>query len=158
MGWVAMALAFRGCDSSEGSFSLRGWLADLDAAVAHLQARDEVSGVWVAGFGTGGALAVSATALDPSIRGVAALGAPADFDDWATHPRRLLEHSREAGLIPNRDFPADLDAWAGELRELRAVAYAPKELGRAPVVTPVTTAHILCRLLLASNTTTYTTK
>src|SRR3546814_17963656 len=55
MGWVAMALAFRGCDSSEGSFSLRGWLAALAAAVAHLQARDEVSGVWFAGFGPGGA-------------------------------------------------------------------------------------------------------
>src|SRR3546814_12766951 len=112
MGWVAMALAFRGCDSSEGSFSLRGWLADLDAAVAHLQARDEVSGVWVDGFGTGGALAVSATALDPSIRGVAALGAPDDFDDWATHPRRLLEHTREVGLSQKRHLPRDLDARA----------------------------------------------
>src|SRR3546814_17451937 len=113
MGWVAMALAFRGCDSSEGSFSLRGWLADLDAAVAHLQARDEVSGVWVAGFGTGGALAVSATALDPSIRGVAALGAPADFDDWATHPRRLLAHPRHVALTQTRTCPANPTPWPG---------------------------------------------
>ena len=29
MGWLAMALAFRGCGGSEGSFSLGGWLEDL---------------------------------------------------------------------------------------------------------------------------------
>ena len=38
MGWTALALAFRGCDASEGSFSLRGWLDDILASVAHLEA------------------------------------------------------------------------------------------------------------------------
>ena len=33
MGWLAMALAFRGCGESEGSFSLAGWLEDLGSAV-----------------------------------------------------------------------------------------------------------------------------
>jgi uncharacterized protein len=126
MGWIAMALAFRGCGASEGSFSLRGWLDDLLAAVSHLQAEEPVRGVWLAGFGTGGALAICAAAARPEVRGVAALGAPADFDDWATHPRRLLEHSREVGMIKEATFPANIDAWARELRELRAVADAPK--------------------------------
>ena len=125
MGWTALALAFRGCDASEGSFSLRGWLDDLAAAVAHLEAQDAVRGVWLAGFGTGGALSICAAAGIPSVEGVAALGAPADFDDWASHPRRLLEHSREVGMIKDRAFPPDMDAWAKELRELRAVAFAP---------------------------------
>ena len=126
MGWLAMALAFRGCGGSEGSFSLAGWLEDLRSAVAHLREEERVTGVWLAGFGTGGALAICAAAADPEVRGVAALGAPADFDDWASHPKRLLEHAREVGMIRDPSFPPDVDAWARELRSLRAVACAPK--------------------------------
>lgn len=126
MGWMAMALAFRGCGASEGNFSLRGWLDDLQAAVAHLTADELVSGVWLAGFGTGGALSICAGAVLPEVQGVAALGAPADFDDWASHPRRLLEHAREVGMIKESTYPANVDAWARELHDLRAVAEAPK--------------------------------
>lgn len=126
MGWVAMALAFRGCGASEGSFSLRGWYDDLLAAVDHLRAHEPISGVWLTGFGTGGALSICAAAERPDVRGVAALGAPADFDDWASHPRRLLEHAREVGMISDPTFPANVDAWARELRELRAAEFAPK--------------------------------
>jgi putative redox protein len=126
MGWMAMALAFRGCGASEGSFSLRGWLDDLLAAVAHLEAEEPVSGVWLVGFGTGGALSICAAAVRERIRGVAVLGAPADFDDWASHPRRLLEHAREVGMIREATFPTAFDAWSRELRDLRAVADAPR--------------------------------
>ncbi|HEX4866230.1 MAG TPA: CocE/NonD family hydrolase [Acidimicrobiales bacterium] len=126
MGWVAMALQLRGCGDSEGSFSLRGWLDDLLAAVDHLAADESVSGVWLAGFGTGGALSICAAAANPAVRGVAALGAPADFDDWASNPRRVLEHAREVGLIRDPAFPPSVDQWSRELRELRAVAAAPQ--------------------------------
>ncbi len=126
MGWTAMSLAFRGCGVSEGSFSLCGWLRDLLAAVAQLDADRTVSGVWLAGFGTGGALSICAAAQHPGVRGVAALGAPADFDDWATHPRRLLEHAREVGMIREATYPSDFDAWSRELRQIRAVEEAPK--------------------------------
>lgn len=126
MGWLAMALAFRGCGDSGGSFSLGGWLDDLRAAVDHLQVTEQVRGVWLVGFGTGGALAICAAAADPDVRGVATLGAPADFDDWASHPKRLLEHAREVGMIAEPSFPPDLDDWARELKELRAVAFAPQ--------------------------------
>ena len=126
MGWLAIAVAFRGCGESEGSFSLAGWLEDLHATVAHVQETERVSGVWLAGFGTGGALAICAAADDPAVRGVATLGAPADFDDWATHPRRLLEHARDVGIIDDPLFPPSVEAWSRELRELRAVAAAPR--------------------------------
>jgi uncharacterized protein len=126
MGWVAMAVALRGCGASEGSFSLGGWLDDLRASVAHLQAEERVTGVWLVGFGTGGALSICAAATDDDVRGVATLGAPADFDDWASHPRRLLEHAREVGMISDPGFPTDVDGWSRELKELRAVAFAPK--------------------------------
>ena len=36
---------------------------------------------------------------------MAALGAPADFKDWANHPRRLVQHAREIGAIHHADFP-----------------------------------------------------
>jgi predicted alpha/beta-fold hydrolase len=126
MGWLALVVGFRGCSGSEGSFSLGGWLADLHSAVAHLATTEAVSGVWLAGFGTGGALAICAAAEDAAIEGVAALGAPADFDDWASHPRRLLEHARDVGMIDDPLFPPSVEAWSRELRELRAVAHAPK--------------------------------
>lgn len=132
MDWVALAVALRGCGDSEGSFSLEGWLEDLRATVDHLANDPDVSDVWLAGFGTGGALAVCAGANDPRVRGVAALAAPADFDDWANHPRRLLEHAREVGLIGEPGFPASIDTWARAFRQTRAVtcvqAFAPRPL------------------------------
>jgi putative redox protein len=126
MGWLALAVALRGCGGSEGSFSMAGWLEDLRSAVAHLRETERVSGVWLVGFGTGGAMSICAGADDPTVQGVAALGAPADFDDWATHPRRLLEHARDVGIIDDPLFPPSLEAWSRELRELRAVAAAPR--------------------------------
>jgi putative redox protein len=134
MGWLAMSLAFRGCGGSEGSFSLAGWLEDLGSAVRHLREREKVTGVWLAGFGTGGALAICAAAADKTVRGVATLGAPADFDDWSSHPKRLLEHAREVGIIADPTFPSDADAWGRELKDIRAVACAPEVAPRPLLV------------------------
>ena len=50
------------------------------------------------------------------------MSAPADFDDWANHPRRLMQHAREVGVIHDPAFPAGFDMWAREAREVRAVA------------------------------------
>ncbi len=132
MGWAALAFAYRGCGDSEGQFSLAGWMDDIASAVAFIDGTVRPSGTWLAGFGTGGSLVVCAAAADPHIQGVAALGAPGDFDDWASHPRRLLDHGREVGVITDPAFPASLDAWSRELRAIRAVAcvdaYAPRPL------------------------------
>ena len=119
LGWVALVFCLRGCGESEGNFSLSGWLNDLLNAAAFLRTEEQASGVWVVGFGTGGAISICAAARDPEIRGVAAVGAPADFDDWASHPRRLLVHSRELGIIRDRTFPPAFDQWSRELREIR---------------------------------------
>jgi len=126
LGWAVLVVCFRGCAESEGDFSLGGWLEDLRAASDYLHQADDVGGVWMAGFGTGGALTVCAAATDPRVRGVAAMGAPADFDDWASHPRRLLLHAREVGIIRSSSFPPAFDAWSRQLREIRAVAAAPQ--------------------------------
>src|SRR5690349_1783823 len=57
LGWLALFFTFRGAGQSEGQFSLGAWLDDVHAAVEHIRSLD-VSGVWLAGFGTGGALCV----------------------------------------------------------------------------------------------------
>ena len=132
LGWVVLAFNFRGCRPSEGQFSLGGWLADIRSSVDHLRSEHGVGGVWCAGFGTGGALAVCAAAGDEDLRGVAAIGAPADFGEWASNPRRLLRRARELGLIREPDFPPALDEWARSLKTARAVdcagSVAPRPL------------------------------
>ena len=120
-GWVALAFAARGCRPSQGEFSLAGWLADVQAAVAEVRRQPDVQDVWLAGFGRGGALAICAAALDESVRGVAAFAPPADFDDWASQPRRLLEFARRAAVVHDSNYPRHFDKWSAELRSIRAV-------------------------------------
>lgn len=132
LGWVVLAFNLRGCRPSEGQFSLQGWLDDLRAAVDHLGRDQAVDGVWCAGFGTGGALGICAGAVDPRIAGVASIGAPADFDDWARRPARLLAHAREVGVIDDPDWPESVDAWSRQLKAIRpldcAAQLAPRPL------------------------------
>lgn len=151
MGWVVLTFTFRGCGDSDGDFSLRGWLDDLLAAARFLRSVEGVRGVWASGFGTGGALSVCAAAADPEIRGVAAVAAPADFDDWASHPRRLLQHARDTGIIRSSAYPSAFDVWAREIRDVRAVAaigeVAPRSVlilhGSDDEMVPVFDARVL---------------
>jgi putative redox protein len=120
-GWVVLSYDFRGAGRSDGDFSLAGWLADIKAGVDELLAVGEVDGVWLAGFSTGGALALCAAGEDERVQGVATFAAPADFEGWATDPRRFLEHARSVGVVGDKAFPPDFDAWARELRETRPI-------------------------------------
>lgn len=117
---VVLTFRFRGCAPSEGYFSLGGWLEDLRAAIDELERDDQVGRVWVTGFGTGGSLCLCAGASDPRIEGVAALAAPADFDDWALHPDELLDHAVEVEAVSDASLISDLEAWATELGEIQA--------------------------------------
>jgi putative redox protein len=131
-GWRVVTFAFRGCGASTGNFSLRGWLDDIGAVVQYGRSVGSTRGVWLAGFGTGAGLCVAAAARTPEIAGVAALAAPADFKDWASHPKRLLQHARDAGAIRSEQYPPSLDQWARGLHDIRpadeAAAVAPREL------------------------------
>lgn len=150
-GWAALAFASRGVAESGGDFSLGGWRRDLEGAVAHLRESVPCDGVWIVGFGTGGALAIAAAADDPSIAGVAAIGAPADFHDWGRNSRKLLVVAREMGIIRDEDFPRDFDSWSGELRSITAAEaarrLAPRELllihGSDDEVVPVLDARVV---------------
>jgi len=133
MGWVALCFTYRGCGASEGNFSLAGWLRDTRGAIAEVRNHPLVDRVWAVGFGTGGALSICAAASDSGVLGVAALGAPADFDDWAGHPRRLFDHARAQKAISDPKFPESFEQWSRELREIRAVACA-SEMAPRPLL------------------------
>lgn len=120
-GWRVVTFTFRGCGTSSGDFSLGGWLDDLLHVIDQAPSFGVNRGVWLAGFGTGGGLCIAAAARRPSVVGVAVLGAPADFSDWANHPRRLLQHAREIGVITHPSFPPAVDAWTRQLREIKPV-------------------------------------
>jgi len=125
-GWAVFAFNLRGTGMSEGDFSIDGWLADLRAAVDALDARANVTGVWLCGSHTGGSLAVCLAALDDRIRGVATLGAPASFREWALQPPKLIAHARQVGVIRTPGFPADITAWTRAFAELDPLAAATK--------------------------------
>lgn len=123
LGWCVLTMNFRGCGEAEGEFSLDGWLDDVHAAAAHLGELG-VQGVWLAGFGTGGSLAVCEGARNPAVKGVAALAAPADFDDWARNPRQLLLHARQVHVVRDPEFPPAFDQWSAALKVVRPVVSA----------------------------------
>ena len=125
-GWVVLTFNFRGTGASGGDFSLEGWLDDIRAAVDHLVASRTVRGVWLAGSGVGGALAVCAASEDSRVRGVASLGAPADFEPWVADPPSLLATARAIGVVRDPAFPPDPDGWARQLSEIRPLTAAGK--------------------------------
>jgi uncharacterized protein len=135
-GWVVLTFNFRGTGESSGDFSLGGWLDDVRAAIDHLLATERVSGVWVAGSSTGGALAICEAAEDERVRGVATLAAPATFSGWAEDPDGFLAHARAIGVVSDPGHPPDRDAWARELREIRPISVVPKIPPRPLLVVP----------------------
>ena len=150
-GWAVLAFNYRGTGESQGDFSLGGWARDLKAAIDHLYNQPGVDGVWLAGFRTGGALAICVAAEDERVRGVATFGAPADFDSWSQEPRRFLATARERGVVRSPDFPEDLAAWTQEIKATRALdcvdGVPPRPLmivhGSIDDVVPLSDARVL---------------
>jgi putative redox protein len=128
--WVVLAFNFRGTGGSEGDFSIGGWRADLRAAITALSGTG-VAGIWLAGVGEGGSLAICEAAADARVRGVAALGAPVAIDDRRSG--RLLELARNAGMIRSPGFPADTAAWNREVAAVD-VPTAARQLAPRPLL------------------------
>jgi uncharacterized protein len=125
-GLVVLTFNFRGTGTSEGDFSIAGWIDDLWAAVRILHARDDVHGVWTAGVGHGGTVALCEAASDDLVRGVATLAAPAVLRDWAREPARFVALAREMGMFRTEGYPSDLGRWVREVARLDAVQAAPR--------------------------------
>lgn len=125
-GWVVLTFNFRGTGTSEGDFSLGGWLADLQSAIDHMLALEGVEAVWVCGFSVGGAIGICAAGEDERVRGVATFSAQADSGDWVADPRKFLAQARSVGVIRDPSFPPDYEAWVRELREIRPLGLIGK--------------------------------
>ncbi|MEJ7720935.1 MAG: alpha/beta fold hydrolase [Ilumatobacteraceae bacterium] len=95
LGYAAMTFTFRGCGDSAGDFSLQGWIDDLRTAIDVLYERTNPTALVLVGTNTGGSIAMCVAADDPRVAAAALLSPRADFDDWAAHPRRFLEHARD---------------------------------------------------------------
>jgi putative redox protein len=118
-GRCVVAGCFRGIGPSEGDFSLAGWFEDLASFVSYGAGLVSGGGVWLVGFGTGGALALCLAASDQRVRGVACLGSPATFADWAQDVTGMLDFSRRVGVIRRPEFPVDVAAWSAGFTTLR---------------------------------------
>ena len=131
-GWLVLAVSLRGCGQSEGQFSMEGWLDDVRRSVAHL--RNEGSQrIWLVGSTTGGSLAIMAAAQDPEIRGIAVMAPRADFDDWASDPRRFLQHCRNVGVVKDESYPDSVQQWSQQLRKHRAIDFV-ESIGSRPML------------------------
>lgn len=131
-GWRAMAGCLRGVGESAGDFSLAGWLDDLKILVDDAVDFASGGGVWLVGFGTTGALALCVAADDSRVRGVAGLGAPATFADWANDVETMVDFARRVGVVHTPGFPSDPASWGdafGTLLPLEAAArVAPRPI------------------------------
>jgi putative redox protein len=157
-GWAVLTFNFRGSGTSEGDFSLDGWMADLGRAIDDLSERRDVGGVWLAGSSTGGALAICTAAEDERVRGVATLAAPASFATWASNPARLLAEARDLRIIRSAGFPADPVAWGRVFAEVSPLSSVgklePRPLliihGDQDEVVPVADARALAEAAIGS--------
>ncbi len=132
-GWTVLSFNFRGAGESEGSFSLSGWLSDLEAVVDHGLGVRGVAGVWLAGFSVGGALSICAAGEDQRVKGVASFAAPSDFGSWASDPLSLLSRARHVGVVKEGQ-PDNIEAWSKEFSELRPMALVGKIPPRALLI------------------------
>ena len=150
-GWAGLTFTFRGTGPSEGDFSIDGWLADVRAAVDALDARSDVSGVWLAGFRLGGTLAIVTAAGDERVHGIATFAAPASLRTWVREPDWFLEYARRTGVLRTAGYPADPDAWIRAIANLDPIDAArrlpPRRWllvhGSADDVVPVDDARLL---------------
>ena len=125
-GWAGLTVTFRGTGTSEGDFSIDGWLADTRAAVDALHARTDVTGVWIAGFRLGGTLAIMSAADDERVRGIATFAAPASLRAWVREPEWFLEYARRTGVLRTEGYPSDAGSWIRAIANLEPIAAAAR--------------------------------
>jgi uncharacterized protein len=96
-GWLVATGTLSGVGASTGSFSATQWRHDLATIVERVHESDRR--VALAGFGFGGALALSHAATDERIRGVATFAAPAHMDRWMGERSNFRDAIRTAGVV-----------------------------------------------------------
>ncbi len=135
VGYAAMAFTFRGCGDSGGDFSLQRVDRRSSGRGRPPDSRDRCGRVsfWSVAT-TGGSIAICVGGRRPRVCAVGLLSPRPDFDDWADHPRRFLDHAREIGAIRTPGFPRLMDDWSAGIPPVPAD-------GRCPPVRPAPVAR-----------------
>jgi len=147
-GWSVAVASLRGVGGSSGTFSASGWKADLTAVIDTLI--EDHTGVVLAGFGFGGALALRVAAEDERVRGVATLATPAQLTSWCGPAEQFAEACVRAG-VGGADPFLDAQSLVDDVVELDPVGAAtvlpPKRFmivhGADDRIVPVTAARQL---------------
>ena len=92
----------------------------MKSAVDFVYEMDKINGVWLAGFGVGGGLALCAAAEDARIKGVASFGAWSDFNEWS-NPELIVDLAKRVGAIKPK-HQVDLDKWRNEFKSIKPIA------------------------------------
>ena len=118
---------FRGTGGSGGDFSLGGWRRDLEAVMC-LASEEAESGLYLAGFSAGGALAIRHAAEHGGVSGVAVFAPPARFEDVfpREHTGAFIELAREVGIIRDPRFPPSPDWFYQDLKGNAAIDWVQR--------------------------------
>ena len=126
-GIMSITFNFRGCGASEGNIDLAGWCRDLGSIIDLIWQRADLDRTRLSLLGFSGGAAVSRKVASGDQRvSFLALGAcPAELS--RLFPRedlpQIINKAREIGVIRERDFPPDPDAWLEDFYSVRADKY-----------------------------------
>ena len=158
-GLACIYFNFRGTGDSQGDFSFRGWLRDLEAvADAVLNGIEpfqdiDMGRLGILAFSGGAAVSIDFAARHHHFQAIASMASPADLTELMPRENlaEILAHWKDIGLIRDPGFPPDADQFYRELKDLsplRHVAWvAPTPLlivhGELDDLVPVYAAHQL---------------
>jgi len=124
-GFAVYTFRFRGSGESQGNFDILGWLHDLESAIDYMYLSASVNKRKIAlvGFSAGAAVAICTAARDKKVSAVVACASPADFDSIseAEKPQMSVSYFRKLGIIRDEGFPASLEKWTDNFRQVNAL-------------------------------------
>jgi fermentation-respiration switch protein FrsA (DUF1100 family) len=128
LGWLAILFNFRGTGESGGNFHLLGWDRDL-TAVAQRAVQDlplDPARLAVLGFSGGAAAAIYNAAHNSQIRAVVSVSAPAEFNFVEPDLQTWIKQFRAIGLFRDPGFPASIDQWENEFKEICPIRWVDR--------------------------------
>lgn len=127
-GWISTWVDMRAVRTSEGVFSIEGWVRDATQALARSRELGGASGLPAAivGSSAGGAVGAEVARRGGAVDALALLAAPAHWVSFAGHPtegvRRITD---EAGMSLAPEVLEDPAAWAAEFEAVSTAAAVP---------------------------------
>lgn len=120
-GWAAAWVEMRGVRSSEGFFSIEGWVHDARAALDVARALDPLDGLPAAIVGSsgGGVVAVEAARRGAPVAALALLATPAAWVSFAGDAGEAIHRiTVDAGMSIAPDVLADPAPWIAEFESI----------------------------------------